>query len=98
MRTCVYWCALASSPSDAWLLVSSWQGGFETAPWLIFKNYLRGFLVIDVLSTVPVATVAGNSNLGNSNRLLKTLRLVRLVKLLRIVKVTPFLLFPPSAP
>ena len=121
------------------------QGGFETSPWLIFTNYAKGFLVIDVVSDAgatsafpesapsrvqkhaqpfralglfllssifslfsflplfllpaspPVSQVStvnldlvglGDSPLGNSNRLLKTLRLVRLVKLLRIVKVT----------
>ena len=78
---------------------------------LIFQRYARGFLVIDVLSTIPLdlcvsftiqlmdgSSASGTTGVGNSNRLLKTLRLVRLVKLLRIVKVTPFLLFPPSAP
>jgi hypothetical protein len=60
----------------------------------IAGRYLRGWFVLDVLSSVPVdylsELAAGNANSLESLRLVRMLRLVRLLKLFRMSRLTRF--------
>lgn len=63
-------------------------------------RYLKGFFVIDFLSTVPWDVVLANDGLGifqlvKLSKLMKLLRMARALKLVRILRLIKVLFMPP---
>ena len=72
-------------------------GALVTVPDMIARKYLRGFFIIDCLSTVPfdkLAAALANGEASNSAKSMKFVRIarmVRLAKLLRLMRVSKLL-------
>lgn len=62
---------------------------FVTVPRLIAGRYARGWLLVDVLSTVPFDRIAGSMTAEDSGALrgLKLIRVLRMIRLFRLVKL-----------
>jgi len=68
------------------------DGKMEWDPWKISSHYLKGWFIIDFLSTVPIdrlAALSANSESG-SVRLVKLIRVVRLIRLFKLMKLIKF--------
>jgi len=63
------------------------SGSYELGRKVIAKNYLKGWFLLDFMSTFPFAEVMGNSE-GRGLKLLRVLRLARLLKLARVLKLS----------
>jgi CRP-like cAMP-binding protein/voltage-gated potassium channel Kch len=61
----------------------------------IVSQYLKGWFVIDVVSTIPFDTIIGAASSSSSNlaftKLVKIIRLFRLLKLARILKLAAYI-------
>lgn len=64
------------------------QGTIVTDQQQVALRYIKGWFLLDLLSTVPFDLMFGSSGL-ESMRLLRILRLIRLVRLLKVRNVTP---------
>ena len=56
---------------------------------LIAIHYIRGFFLLDLISSFPLGLVLGSGG-GSAARLNRLLRLIRLMKLLRLFKFMSF--------
>ncbi|CAK4674261.1 unnamed protein product [Aphanomyces euteiches] len=56
----------------------------------IAKTYLKGWFVIDVISTVPIDSI-GSYFLGSSNKVLKSTKLLRIFRVARLFKLARLL-------
>lgn len=69
------------------------EGGYETSHKMIFLNYLKSWLIFDVLACLPFSLIEYNSQsdtvepADRYNNLIRLARLPRLYKLLRILRI-----------
>jgi hypothetical protein len=78
------------------------MGGFETNPWKLATRYLRGFFLIDFLSTLPIEAISkfvlgqvlgslqnlqAGSSVARMARIFRILKLARLLKILRLAQL-----------
>lgn len=70
-----------------------------TNGWSIFKNYLKGFFVIDVIACIPMDLIllpycdvkgSSSNNMLRAPSVIKKLRMLRVVRLLRVTRIKRF--------
>jgi hypothetical protein len=56
----------------------------------IAKNYMRGWMIVDIISVIPFSDIMeeSNSQYNNLIRLMRLPRLYRLIRVLRLIKVS----------
>lgn len=54
---------------------------------LIALNYIRGFFIIDLVTTFPVYLIEGASSSSNSFNMLRLARLPRVYKLAKVLRI-----------
>ena len=77
------------------------EGKLVTSNKKIFFNYVKGWLIIDMIASFPfnliqkeiLDTASASSNAGNYNQILRLLRLPRLYRLLKITRLVKLVSF-----
>jgi hypothetical protein len=63
------------------------EEGVITSRKLIFRRYLKGALIIDILAIFPFSLIIQGSSAGRSNVFIRFLRMARLVRIIRASKL-----------
>ena len=63
------------------------KGEVEMDPYKISKHYMRGWLLLDLIASVPFDAISGEGTLKSGQKTVKFAKLLKLTKLLRLTRI-----------